>query len=208
MALLTRTELNKRINTGEAEQIFIDPLLDDSQVGAVSVDLRLGCDFLVSVLNHKSSVNIHPQESDSGPDIFFQAARRDIGDTFLIHPSQTVLATSLEYIGLPSDIYADVISRSSYHRLGVSISSMFQPGFRGCISLELFNHSNVPVELVIGSRIVQARFFKNHHEEDYLRDGPRRKYIGNVRPMISKAPQDTDLPRLVALSQNKKPGNG
>ena len=201
MSLLTRTDLQARINSGKADQIYIDPLLSDDQIGSVSVDLRLGCDFLVSVLSHKPSVILHPIDSHSGPETFFQAARRDLGDAFLIHPSQTVLATSLEYIGLPQDTYADVISRSSYHRLGVSISSMFQPGFRGCISLELFNHSNVPVELIVGSRLVQARFFQNNQDEVYLKAGERRKYIGNVRPTISKASYDTDLTRLVSMSK-------
>lgn len=200
MSLLTRTDLQARINTGHADQIYIDPLLSVDQIGSISVDLRLGCDFLVSVLNHKPSVSLHPVDNLSGPETFFQAARRDLGDAFLIHPSQTVLATSLEYIGLPQDMYADIISRSSYHRLGISISSMFQPGFRGCISLELFNHSNVPVELVVGSRLVQARFFRNAQGEAYLQAGTRRKYIGNVRPTISMASHDTDLALLVNMS--------
>jgi dCTP deaminase len=201
MSLLTRTQLHSRINSGHSSQIFIDPLLTPDQIGAVSVDFRLGCDFLVSVLNHRPSVSLNPIDTHSGPETFFQASRRDLGDVFLIHPSQTVLATSLEYIGLPQDIYADVISRSSYHRLGVSISSMFQPGFRGCISLELFNHSNIPVELVVGSRIVQARLFKNAQHEEYQPAGPRRKYIGNVRPTISKAALDSDIPHLVNMSK-------
>jgi len=203
MSLLTRNELTARINSADANRIFIDPLMSNDQVGAVSVDLRLGCDFLVSVLNHKPSVSLHPSEDHSNPEMFFQAARRNLGDVFLIHPSQTVLATSLEYIGLPNDIYADVISRSSYHRLGVSISSMFQPGFRGCISLELFNHSNVPVELIVGSRIVQARFFKNEQEEVYMNPGQRRKYIGNVRPTVSRAQLDAELPGLLSLSNQR-----
>lgn len=203
MSLLTKNELNARIASRNADRIYIDPLLSDDQVGAVSVDLRLGCDFLVSVLNQKPSVSLCPTETHSSPENFFQAARRNLGDTFLIHPSQTVLATSLEYIGLPNDVYADIISRSSYHRLGVSISSMFQPGFRGCISLELFNHSNVPVELIVGSRIVQARFFKNDHDEEYMGAGQRRKYIGNVRPTVSRAQLDADLPGLLSLSNQR-----
>ncbi len=201
MSLLTRNELSSRIKSKDSNRIFIDPLISDDQVGAVSIDLRLGCDFLVSVLNHKPSVSLHPTEGHSSPETFFQSARRNLGDVFLIHPSQTVLATSLEYIGLPNDLYADILSRSSYHRLGVSISSMFQPGFRGCISLELFNHSNVPVELIVGSRIVQARFFKNEEEEEYMNTGQRRKYIGNVRPTVSRAQLDADLPNLLALPE-------
>ena len=86
MSLLTRTDLQARINSGKADQIYIDPLLSDDQIGSVSVDLRLGCDFLVSVLSHKPSVILHPIDSHSGPETFFQSARRDLGDAFLIHP--------------------------------------------------------------------------------------------------------------------------
>ncbi|KAA0916151.1 dCTP deaminase [Aquicoccus porphyridii] len=201
MSLLTREELRARINSGKEGQIFMDPLLGDDQVGAVSVDLRLGYDFLVSVLNQRPSISLHPDHDHSGPEVFFQSTRRDLGDVFLIHPGQTVLATSLEYVGLPLDVYADIISRSSYHRLGISINSMFQPGFRGCVSLELFNHSNVPIELVVGSRVVQARFFRNEQAEAYMNPGQRRKYIGHVRPTISRASRDEDLPLLASLSK-------
>ena len=200
MSLITKSMLKEQINSGNSGQIFIDPLLAEEQIGAVSVDLRLGCDFLVSVLSHKASIQLNSKKNHSGPDTFFQSTRRNLGDVFLIHPSQTVLAMSLEYIGLPDDIYADIISRSSYNRLGINVVSMFQPGFRGCISLELFNHSNVPVELIVGSRIVQARFFKNEEKEGYMLKGPRRKYLGNVRPTISRAHLDGDLEMLSSLS--------
>ena len=125
MSLITRTGLSERINSGKEDQIFVDPLLSEAQIGAVSLDLRLGCDFLVSVPSRWPSIEIQDEQKPSGPDFFFQDARRDIGDGFLIHPSQTVLATSLEYVGIPLNVYADVISRSSYHRLGISMSSMF-----------------------------------------------------------------------------------
>lgn len=204
MSLITKSKLLKRLNSGNEDQIFVDPLLSDDQLGAVSLDLRLGCDFLVSVPSRWPSIEIQDEERPSGPDFFFQDARRDIGDDFLVHPSQTVLATSLEYVGLPLDVYADVMSRSSYHRLGISMSSMFQPGFRGCISLEIFNHSNVPVRLVTGSRLVQVRFFETDNDEAYQNAGPRRKYIGNVRPTISRATQDHDLPALKEISSKSK----
>jgi len=200
--LLTGTRLSDLINAGEDSQIFVEPILSDSQIGAVSLDIRLGYDFLVSVQSRKPSIQVSLERSSSGPDQFFQTTRRDVGESFLLHPSQTVLATSLEYIGLPKNVYADVNSRSSYRRLGINTSSMFQPGFRGVISLELFNHSNVPVELIVGSRIVQARFYETANDEEYLRDGPRRKYIGNVRPVASRAERDEDLHNLAKISNN------
>lgn len=55
--------------------------------------------------------------------------------------------------------FADINTMSSYNRVGLTLKSSFQPGFRGCVSLELFNHSNNPIELVVGRRLVQAGFF-------------------------------------------------
>ena len=201
MSLLTKNELQKRINSGETNQIYVDPILSEQQIGAVTLDLRLGCDFLVSVLNQNASVALHPPDNKSGPESFFQSTRRDVGDTFLLHPSQTVLAATLEYVGLPDDVYADVMTRSSYHRMGVVVSSMFQPGFRGCLSIELSNHSNVPVELIVGGRLIQVRFFANNEEETYFQDGTRRKYIANVRPSASKASYDNDLLTLREIAK-------
>lgn len=199
MSLLTREEIKPLVNSGDSKQIFISPLLSDDQIGAVSIDLRLGVDFLVSVQTRASSIKLTGEAAS--PDLFYQPTRRDIGDAFLVHPSQTVLATTLEYIGLPDDLYADMKVRSSYQRLGITISSHFQPGFRGCASLELFNHSNVPVELVVGSRIVQARFFRTEKPQGYIGGPAQRKYLGNVRPTPSRAHVDKDLHLLQAMSR-------
>lgn len=204
MTLLNNSEISERVNSRKPDQIFVDPLLSNDQIGPLSLDLRLGYDFLVSVFNQNPSIRLHPKDNTSGPDAFFQSARRDLGDAFLIHPSQTVLATSLEYLGLPNDVYADVLGRSSYNRLGINVSSMFQPGFRGCVSLELFNHSNAPVELIVGSRVVQVRFFRIDSNGAPHADETPRKYFGNVRPTVSLAPMDEDLERLVSPSAQSR----
>lgn len=202
MSLLTKTQLNPRINSGKTDQIFISPILEQSQIGSVSVDLRLGCDFLVSVLSRHASITIDGERNSSVADTFFQPTRRDLGEAFTVHPAQTVLATSLEYVGLPDSVYADVVGRSSFNRLGLGIHSTFQPGFRGCISIELHNHSNIPVELIVGCKIAQARFFTVDHPEEYYgaTDG-RRKYIGHVRPVVSRASRDPDLKKLSVLGK-------
>lgn len=200
--MLTREAIQNRLNSGNEDQIFVDPVLSSDQVGAVSLDLRLGCDFLVSVLGRKPSISIAGDGDYGDPSSFLQESRRNIGEVFILYPAQTVLATTLEYVGLPDDIYADIVTRSSYNRLGLTLGTMFQPGFRGCMSLELFNHSNSPVELVVGSRLVQARFHALDQEQNYYGDGARRKYIGQVRPTPSKAPDDVDLPRLIRIARN------
>jgi dCTP deaminase len=203
--MLTKNDISKRLNSGENNQIFIDPILDQKQIGAVSIDMRLGCDFLVSVLSRKPSIKIVKEDGFRDPAIHFQESRRDIGETFILYPSQIALTTTLEYVGLPQDIYADIVTRSSYNRLGISLGTMFQPGFRGCMSLELFNHSSSPIELVVGSRIVQARFHQLTEGYDYYGDGPRRKYIGHVRPTTSRASEDFDLPKLQRIGSKRYP---
>lgn len=126
-----------------------------------------------------------------------------MGETFILYPSQTVLSTTLEYIGLPNNVYSDISSRSSYNRLGLTLNSTFQPGFRGCVSLELFKHSNSPIELVVGSRLVQARFFAIKATAAYLTSYERRKYIGHVRPTTSRAAEGSDLSLLDKMFREK-----
>lgn len=201
MSLMAKSQFQEYVNKGGEDQIYIDPILDDSQAGAVSFDLRLGGDFLVSVQTRRPSIKIIGDHKTTGSDMFFQESRRDLGDPFLIYPNQIVLATSLEYIGLPNNIYADVIGRSSYNRLGIGVGSMFQPGFRGCLSLELSNHSNNPIELIVGSRVVQARFYMLEGKEAYLNGKVRRKYIGNVRPVAPRASRDVDLIKISKMTK-------
>jgi dCTP deaminase len=110
---------------------------------------------------------------------------------------------TLEYVALPTDVYADILTRSSYTRLGIPLNTMIQPGYRGCIPIELFNESNNPVELIVGSRIVQARLFSTSFHSDYNRGAGSRKYMGNVRPTVSRAADDPDLVLLHAIREQR-----
>ena len=63
------------------------------------------------------------------------------------------------------------------------------------MSIELFNHSNNPVKIVVGSRLFQARFFRLDGNHQYGVLG-NRKYLGNVKPTPSQASADKDLDKL------------
>lgn len=197
MRLLSSAQIKDRLNRTDDYSLFIDPLLEEAQIGDVSVDLRLGTDFLVSILTRKPSIDIsQPPNLARGVNSYFRSTRRDIGDRFILYPGQVVLASTLEYIGLPVDIYADIVGRSSLNRLGIVHNTMVQPGFRGCFPLELFNHGNNPVDLVVGGRIVQARLFEIERVGPYQNGNQPRKYFGHVRPVASRAQHDDDLSRL------------
>lgn len=199
MELLRKSELQASLAASESNSLFLDPLLEANQVGDVTIDLRLGYDFHVSVLTRNPSIELINDEPTKRRSIgtYFQETRRDLGDTFVLYPHQVVIATTLEYLSLPTNIYADILSRSSYTRLGIHIATMIQPGFRGCVPLELFNHGNSAVELIIGSRLCQARFFRPNSGGSYLPSGETRKYFGEVRPTISRADRDKELRQLI-----------
>lgn len=203
MELLNKAALIESLKADTPDSLFIDPILDpEQQIGEVTIDLRLGYDFQVSVTTRKASIDLSREDVGHRPiATYFQETRRNLGDKFVLYPHQVVIANTVEYVSLPSDTFADILSRSSYTRLGVHINTMVQPNYRGCITLELFNHGNTPIELVVGCRLVQARFFKCDASHQYLRNGSERKYLGDVRPTISRADNDADLNILRKLSK-------
>lgn len=207
MSLWTRKQILEALHGSEEplRRLHIAPLLSENQIGQVSIDVRLGYDFLVSVLNRQPAIQVKAGAGapPHGPQAHFQETRREIGDTFVLYPNQLVLGTSIEYFGIPNDAYAEVTPRSSYSRLGLAVNCLMQPGFRGCVPLELLNHGNVPIELTVGARICQVKLHQLEECADYHGEPNDRKYYGQVRPAISKATADeelsvlADLPRVI-----------
>lgn len=155
----------------------------------------------MSVLNREPTIQITAKSANElfTPKAHFQETRREIGDSFVLYPNQLVLGTTLEYFAMPQTAYAEISPRSSYSRLGLSVGGIMQPGFRGCVPLELLNHGNVPVELSVGARICQVRLFKVDDAESYHEKSEPRKYYGQVRPSVSKASRDRELKQLSEL---------
>jgi dCTP deaminase len=189
---LTKRQILKFI---EEEKLLISPLLENDQIGDLTVDLRLGTDFLVTIHGSNPFIDASLNNDDHFPiKNSFQETRRKLGETFLFHPNQTVLASSLEYIKLPSTVYAELNMRSSYLRLGLSLSAIVQPGYCGCLSIELTNVNKVPLNLTVGASIIQARLFQIEHELNYF--SKKRKYMCQVRPIISAVTTDGDFKHL------------
>ncbi len=194
MQLLSKNQIFDSLESDDSDSLFIDPLLDREQIGEVTVDLRLGYDFLVSILTRKPYISVaHSDDNYRGLSSYFQKTRREFGEKFILYPNQVALTTTLEYLSLPSTTYADVLSRSSYTRLGIKVNTMVQPGFRGCFPIELTNQGNNAIELVVGSRVFQTRLFNLNNQSDYLAESKTRKYLANVRPIASRADIDSDI---------------
>ncbi|MDX1955731.1 MAG: dCTP deaminase [Chitinophagaceae bacterium] len=197
--ILTRNEISESISKNK---LFIRPLLSVDQIGEASIDFRLGYDFLVSVQGRDAFINASKNEWIPGGHQrnvkqFFQSSRRQIGETFILHPNQTVLGVTLEYVRLPDDCMLMLFMRSSYARLGLTVSTIVQPGYCGCLNVEFTNSNNNPINLAIGARIIQGVICRVSGDTQYFHTP--RKYICQVRPEPSSVINDGDLANLNEL---------
>lgn len=182
-----------------SRKLFIRPLLSSTQIGEIGIDFRLGYDFLVSIQGREAFINASKNtwlanEQQRNVSQFFQSSRRQLGETFILHPRQTVLAVTLEYVKLPDDCMLMLFMRSSYSRLGMTVSTIVQPGYCGCLSLEFTNNNNNPINLSVGSRIVQGVLVRVSDTTNYFHTA--RKYSCQVRPESSNVANDEDLSYL------------
>lgn len=157
MSALIREELIERLDsTVDAERLMVTPLLDRKvQVGAGSIDLRLGTEFLEVQRNTRTAINpLHP----SKPDKSFYVR---LGDELVLHPGQLLLGATLEFLVIPADLTGQVLSRSSWGRVGLLVATAvaIQPGFRGVLTLELVNAGDVPIVLFPGLRVAQLQLW-------------------------------------------------
>lgn len=135
----------------QAGSLQICPL-EPGQIQPASVDVRLGDTF--SVVEDSSSGIVTLDN-----EIQYKTIQTD---TYLLLPGQFVLATTMEYFVLPDDLTAFVEGRSSLGRMGLFIQNAgwVDPGFRGEITLELYNANRCAIQLKAGRRVGQMVFAK------------------------------------------------
>ena len=145
-------ELYNLIKKGELEisPTPLEQLKEDEQIQPASIDLRLGNSF--SRLNEPEKGFIKLDKK--------QEYETKEADTYYLTPGEFILATTKEHISLPPYMAAWVEGRSSYGRLGLFIENAgwVDPGFKGEITLELYNANRYPIELKAGVRICQLVF--------------------------------------------------
>lgn len=163
------------------EQSLIIKPLTEEQIQPASVDIRLGNSFSVVDDTPRGIITMDSE-------IKYKSI---ITDTYLILPGQFVLATTMEYFELPDNMTAFVEGRSSLGRMGLFIQNAgwVDPGFKGEITLELFNANRCAIELKAGRRVGQLVFA----EMDEAALNPYKgKYQGQTGATGSKVFMDAD----------------
>ena len=161
--------------------LIIEPL-EQEQVQPASVDIRLGNTF--SIVEDSSSGIINLENEIKYKTI--------TSDTYILLPNQFVLATTMEYFDLPNNLTAFVEGRSSLGRMGLFIQNAgwVDPGFKGEITLELYNANCCAIELKAGRRIGQLVFAKM---DDTALNPYNGKYQGQKGATGSRAFLDNEI---------------
>jgi len=162
--LLSAKEIRRRMSLPFPDRLVVTPLLADHQLrdGEAGIDVRLGQDFIVAeraALDRIDPLNIPPQHLTG----YLRRVRVPIGDAFVLHPRQFALGATLEYCRLPYDLAADVIGRSRWARVGlvIAMATFVQPGYAGCLTLELQNLGDLPLDLYPGLPIAQLVVYES-----------------------------------------------
>ncbi len=185
--LLSDRDILKRLKDGSLK---IAPF-DKNSIQPSTIDFRLSSK--ISVFDNWQTAIIDLAEKvDVSRTI-------DVGKngSFIIHPGEFILGSTVEKITLPNDLAANVEGRSSLGRLGLMIhatAGYVDPGFSGHVTLEISNISRLPIKLYAGMRIGQLGFMmmSSPVNREYGQKSLGSKYQNQEGPTASKIWKDFD----------------
>ena len=172
-------------------RIVISPL-GDGCIQPASVDLHLDRNLLVFQNNRVPYIDVRATSER-----LTEMVTVGDDDPFMLHPGEFVLGSTLEHIEVPANLVARLEGKSSLGRIGLLIHSTagyVDPGWKGHLTLELSNVSNLPITLYHRMRIGQISFLQLTTPADVLYGSAElgSKYQGDQNPTPSKAHLDFD----------------
>jgi dCTP deaminase len=126
-------------------------------------DLRLSSDVPLKIFKNTAST-IDPKHFDAQTQLYVQYPHVDDTGIYYIIPPQTyALGVIKELLRIPSDITALFIGKSTYARCGLIVNTTpGEAGWKGHLTLELFNSASSPIKIYADEGIVQALFFEGN----------------------------------------------
>jgi dCTP deaminase len=209
--VLSRKEILDRMRKFEVsdpQNLVITPLLyrkgkESDVLDADSVDLRLGCYFLLPKTLDQPFFSPDKESATS----LHVKVHVPLGRFLVVPAHQTILGATLEFIKLPRDVSGQVLTKSSVARTFIIVETApwIHPQYRGCLTLEIANVSNTPVLLYPGRLMCQLVLMHVGTEGGAVDAKPDASYFGPVYPEAPKFgdPQDdllkigvTDVSRI------------
>jgi dCTP deaminase len=182
------------------------PIEELRDKGGASIDLRLGRWFLTireTRATHIDNDDEQKRGDRKQDEQEHDERKRAVGERsyfvpfngeFILHPGRFVLGITLEWVRLPKGIAAYIIGKSSWGRRGLIVQAAagVQPGFSGCLALELANIGELPIVLRPGMPICQIFL----HETTEGRPASSR-FDGHRKPVLGEIRKDRVLTQLL-----------
>jgi dCTP deaminase len=183
--------------SGAKDPLILTPTPDLAKLrdsGAASVDLRLGTWFVTLRRARMRCLSIGENTPEAQ---LCKTQYVPFGSDYILHPRCFVLAASLEWMRVPSDLAAYVIGKSSWGRRGLIIATAagVHPGFVGSLTLELTNVGEIPIAITPGTTICQLCFHTVDTSGSERLDQSR--FIGLRKPELGNISLD-DFARSLA----------
>ena len=154
-----KEQLIARLNENDPDKrLVITPLLSKDQVADGAIDIRLSSEFIFTRRTEFPCLDVaEAEEFTRNSGRYQQAIRINFGSRVVLHPNELILGSTFEYISMPIDMFAYVLSRSSWGRLGLIIATAtaVNPGYKGCLTLEMVNLGRTPLVLYPGLPVAQ-----------------------------------------------------
>lgn len=210
MSVLSGAEIKGRLESKELEQrLVVSPIFEDGQLkpDQASIDVRLGFEFAFVTPSAFGSIDEFAKPSSGSSQAvlssLFEREYVPFGAGLTIHPHQFLLATTLEYLRLPSDLMAYVVGRSTWGRLGLIVATAvgIHPRFAGSLTLELRNLGETPLTLYPGQTIAQLFFHEVKSSEGA--GAGNGQYIGAVDMVPRSLSSSDSYGRLAKLREKR-----
>lgn len=190
MSVLSATELIERIyksDPNDVGRIFIVPSPRREDIKDTSIDLVLGNHFIVTRSARISALEALGKATEKDIASYQERVFVPFGGKLVLHPGTFILGVTWQYLGLPDDIHAQVVARSTWGRAGLTVATavVVHPRFSGCLTLELVNNGNAPIALYPGARVSQVIFMHTEPGKTTLGRGPSQ-YFGMIEPGFTK----------------------
>jgi len=146
-------------------------------INAASLDVHI-TDYIM--LNVPSDDVVYPKQKDEKTFVKTPVP-------CVINPGDFFLACTNEWLNLPDNLCAQVVTKSSAARIGLdhATAGFCDSGFSGNITLEFVNHSKNKIVIEPYIKLVQLKFFQ-HQDAGMYSYRYKGQYVGSSGVVTSK----------------------
>lgn len=143
-------------------------------------DVRCAAEFKIFTNVHSATVD--PKAFDERSFVDFE------GSVCILPPNSFVLARTVEYFRIPSNVLTICVGKSTYARCGIIVNvTPLEPEWEGHVTLEFSNTTNLPAKIYANEGVAQMLFFESDEQCEVTYKVRGGKYQGQKGVTLPKA---------------------